>query len=387
VHLHHEIIIEVGSGGSITIGPNTHIQPLCQYSAYKAAIHIGRDVQIAPFCAFYPYDHGFAPDQLIMKQPLQTRGDIVIGDDAWLEAHEETDEAAALWREVGPQSLLIVPLRVGDRSVGALKLIATAPGRRFGVDVMDLALRLATHASFALETARLYRSARQATRAREQMLGVVSHDLRNPLSAIAMCAKVLRDAPPEDEQERLALLGTIGDSTEWMNRLIQDLLDVAAIEAGRLSLARQSERPRSMITAALQMFEVEAAERSVELRADAPADLPTVLVDEGRVVQLLGNLLRNALKFSPDGSSITVAAVARDREVVFSVRDQGPGIAPEDEARVFERYWRTAAGARHRGAGLGLSIARGIVEAHGGRMWLESALGDGSTFYFSLPVG
>jgi acetyltransferase-like isoleucine patch superfamily enzyme len=84
VHLHRDVIIEVGSGGSLTIGPNTRIQPRCQFSAYKAAIHIGRDVQIAPYCAFYPYDHGFAPGELIMKQPLQTRGNIVIGDDAWL---------------------------------------------------------------------------------------------------------------------------------------------------------------------------------------------------------------------------------------------------------------------------------------------------------------
>ena len=308
-------------------------------------------------------------------------------DDEWLEAHEETEAAVALWREVAPRSLLIVPLRVGERPVGALKLIATDPGRRFTLDAMDLALRLAIHASLALENARLYRSAQQATRAREQMLSVVSHDLRNPLSAIAMCARVLRDAPPEDGRERAALLSTIDDSTEWMNRLIQDLLDVASIEAGRLSLATQPERPRSLVTAALQMFEVEAAERSIELRADVPGDVPTVLADEGRVVQLLGNLVRNALKFSPDGSSINVGAALRDGEVVFSVRDHGPGIAPESLPRVFERYWRAAAGARHRGAGLGLSIARGIAEAHGGRIWVESTLGQGATFYFSLPCG
>lgn len=308
-------------------------------------------------------------------------------DEDWLEAHEESQEAAALWLEVAPRSLLIVPLRIGERPVGALKLIATDPGRRFTLDSMDLALRLATHASLALENARLYRSAQEATRAREQILGVVSHDLRNPLSAVAMCARALRDAPPEDAQERAALLRTIDDSTEWMNRLIQDLLDVASIEAGRLSLATQPERPRSLVTAALQMFEVEAAERSIELRADVAADLPTVLADEGRIVQLLGNLLRNALKFSPDGSMVTVAASRRDVDVVFSVRDEGPGIPPEAQARVFERYWRGTDGTRHRGAGLGLSIARGIAEAHGGRVWVESPPGQGATFFFSLPAG
>jgi signal transduction histidine kinase len=195
----------------------------------------------------------------------------------------------------------------------------------------------------------------------------------------------LRDAPPEDEGERLALLTTINDSTDWANRLIQDLLDVASIEAGRLSIVREPERPRSLVLAALQMFEVEAAERSIELEANVAASLPAVSADEGRIVQLLGNVMRNALKFSPDGSTITVGAQAGDSEVVFSVTDRGPGIPPENRARVFERYWRSADGARHRGAGLGLSIARGIAEAHGGRMWLESEIGGGTTFYFSLP--
>lgn len=308
-------------------------------------------------------------------------------DAAWLEAHEETEAAAALWREVGPRSLLIVPLRVGERPVGALKLIAIDPARRFTLDSMDLALRLATHAALALENARLYRAAQQATRAREQMLGVVSHDLRNPLSAITMCARVLRDAPPANESERLALLATIGDSAEWMNRLIQDLLDVASIEAGGLSLVREPERPRSLVLAALQMFEVEAADRSIELRADVAHGLPKVLADEGRVVQLLGNLVRNALKFTPDSGTITVGAESRDGEIVFSIRDQGPGIPPENQTRIFEHYWRATEGSRHRGAGLGLSISRGIAEAHGGRLWVESTIGHGATFFFSLPVG
>jgi PAS domain S-box-containing protein len=308
-------------------------------------------------------------------------------DDAWFEAHEETPEAVALWREVAPASLLVLPLRIGERPVGTLKLISTDPGRRFGPEVRELALRLATHAALALENARLYRTAQQATRARDQVLGVVSHDLRNPLSAITMCAHVLRDAAPENADERLALLETISDSAELTNRLIQDLLDVANIEAGRLSLQRQPERAHALVGAALQMFEVEAAARSIELEERASRDLPPVRADEARIVQVLGNLLRNALKFSPDGSTITAAAELRDGEVVFSVRDQGPGIAPDEQRRVFERYWRSPSSGRRGGSGLGLSIAKGIVEAHGGRIWLESKLGEGSTFYFTLPVG
>ena len=306
-------------------------------------------------------------------------------DDAWLEAHEEDPASLTRWRKLGVRSMLVVPLTLGERTFGAVTVLALDGRPSFGADSRALAEKFASHASLALENARLYREARRATEGRDQVLGVVSHDLRNPISAIAMCASALRDNWPENA-ERENLLTTIVQSTEWMNRLIQDLLDVASIEAGRLSLERHRETAASIIDKALRMFEVEANGRHIELASQSPADLPALNVDASRIVQVLGNVLRNALKFTPDGGRITVRAESRGGSVVFAVTDTGPGIPAADQPRVFDRYWHSRRTANKRGTGLGLSIAKGIVEAHGGRMWLESVPGQGSTFFFSIPA-
>ena len=308
-------------------------------------------------------------------------------DDAWLEAHEDDPQTLSRWRQLGVRSMLVVPLTAGDRTLGAVTLLALNGRQRYGADARALAEKFASHASLALENARLYREAKRATEGRDQVLGVVSHDLRNPLSAIAMCAKVLRDDRGRmDAEERESLLTTIVQSADWMNRLIQDLLDVASIEAGRLSLERGRQSAPALLTQAARMFEVEASQRRVHLEVSAPAELPTMLVDASRIVQVLGNLLNNALKFTPDGGRILVGAETRGGNVVFFVSDSGPGIPLADQTRVFDRYWQSRRSANKRGTGLGLSIAKGIVEAHGGRIWIESAPGEGATFSFSIPV-
>ena len=308
-------------------------------------------------------------------------------DDAWLEAHEDDPEALSRWRELGARSMLVVPLTTGERTLGAVTLLALNGRQSYGTDTRALAEKFASHASLALENARLYREAKRATEGRDQVLSVVSHDLRNPLSAIAMCAKVLReDTGQMRADERESLLTTIVQSADWMNRLIQDLLDVASIEAGRLSLERGRQFAPALLSQAVRMFEVEASQRRVQLETRAPAELPPMLVDASRIVQVLGNLLNNALKFTPDGGRILVGAEGRGANVVFFVSDSGPGIPAADQARVFDRYWHARRSANKRGTGLGLSIAKGIVEAHGGRIWLESAPGEGTTFSFSVPV-
>ena len=308
-------------------------------------------------------------------------------DDAWLEAHEDDPEKLSGWRGLGVRSMLVLPLTAGDRTLGAVTLLALNGRPPYGADTRSLAEKFASHASLALENARLYREAKRATEGRDQVLGVVSHDLRNPLSAIAMCAKVLRDDKGQiAAEERESLLTTVVQSADWMNRLIQDLLDVASIEAGRLSLERARQPASALVSQAARMFEVEASQRRVELEARAPAELPPMLVDASRIVQVLGNLLNNALKFTPDGGRIVVGAEARGASVVFFVSDSGPGIPFADQSRVFDRYWQSRRSANKRGTGLGLSIAKGIVEAHAGRIWIESAPGEGATFFFSIPV-
>jgi len=305
-------------------------------------------------------------------------------DDDWLDASEDPGTIPH-WRALGARSLLIVPLVAGEDVFGAMTLIATDPSRDFPADSRSLADKLAATAARTLENARLYGAAQRATRARDEVLGIVSHDLRNPMSAIAMCARVLRENPPSDPGERNQLLGTIRESTEWVNRLIQDLLDVANIERGRLSLELRSQDPAQIALQARHMFEVEATQHGITLAVDVPTNLPLVSADGARIVQALGNLLRNAIKFTPNGGRIVLAVKPGESGVVFSVRDTGAGIPAANQTRVFDRYWQSSDGSRARGTGLGLSIAKGIVEAHGGSIWLQSSPGEGSTFAFSVP--
>ena len=305
-------------------------------------------------------------------------------DDEWLEANEEP-ALVEHWRALGAHAILTLPLVAGDHVFGAITLIATDPLRSFAEDQRALAEKFAAVAATTLENARLYGLAQQANRARDEVLGIVSHDLRNPISAVAMCVRVLEENPPPTDSERAELLRTIRESAGWANRLIQDLLDVASIERGQLSLQLQEQDPARMVLQALHMFEVEAQQHGIALTASVPTNLPLVMADNARVIQVLGNLLRNAVKFTPRDGRIVVSAEERDGKLVFSVRDTGAGIASEHLGRIFDRYWQSADGSRARGTGLGLSIAKGIVDAHGGRIWVESRVGGGSTFSFSVP--
>jgi PAS domain S-box-containing protein len=258
----------------------------------------------------------------------------------------------------------------------------------FTAVLRDVTERRAAEAERArlLEAEQAARAAAEtALRTRDEVLAVVSHDLRNPLSVIDMCAVSLADRlPPEDEAAR-SLVRTIESSTQWMNRLIEDLLDVARVEAGRLALERQSHDLVRVISEATVMLEPLIAEKSLTLREELPDQLPRATVDARRVVQVLENLVSNAVKHTAAGGEILIRADSTNGEVRIVVRDTGCGIPAESLPHLFDRFWQ-ARGARRGGAGLGLAIAKGIVEAHGGRIWVESTVGVGSTFGFSLPL-
>ena len=305
-------------------------------------------------------------------------------DDGWLEGNEELGLVPE-WQRLGARTLLIVPLASASQTLGALTLIGVND-RSFGEDERALADKYTAIAAGALANATAYAIARRATRARDEVLSDVSHDLRNPISAIAMCARALQDAAPADEVARNELLVTIRESTEWINRLIQDLLDVAVIESGKLSLQLREQDPAPLALQARHMFEVEAMGHDIQLDAKIATNLPLLSADGARIVQAMGNLLRNAIKFTPNGGRITIGVDARDGHVEFSVSDSGPGIPLENQPRLFDRYWQSSNGARARGTGLGLSIAKGIVDAHGGDIWVRSTPGEGSTFTFAIPA-
>ncbi len=242
--------------------------------------------------------------------------------------------------------------------------------------------------TLAAENARLYQQAQQAVAVREQILAVVSHDLKNPLSTILLASRA-RVRWEGSQEPRAALPQSafrMQRAAERMNRLIGDLLDFASIEAGRLSVARQPEAPGAILNETVSSFEGTAQAKGVQLRADADPQLPMALCDRGRILQVLSNLVGNALSVTAEGGQVRLLAEARDREILFAVMDTGTGLSGEDLEHLFERYWRSGE-ARYKGTGLGLAIAQGIIAAHQGRIWAESELGRGSTFYFTLPTG
>lgn len=312
---------------------------------------------------------------------------VVTVTDEWLEAH--TDDAPNVvdaWRAIQARSLMILPVVTREHLLGSLTLIAVDPRREYDASDLAFAEEIVRRLALALDNARLYNAARTATRARDEVLGIVSHDLQNPIAAIAMGASVLRDQPPEDLEGRRQLLQMITESTEWMQRLIRDLLDVSAIEAGRLSIERKAEAPAPIVASATRMLASRLAERSIELGVSVPDDLPFVDVDATRIEQVLVNLLGNAVKFTMPGGRITIRAATNAGDLEMSVADSGIGIALDEQAHVFERYWRAHHAVRRHGAGLGLAISKGIIDAHGGRIWLTSTPGQGSTFTFTLPL-
>lgn len=222
-------------------------------------------------------------------------------------------------------------------------------------------------------------------RLREEILAIVSHDLRNPLGAIQTSAQVLLRSSPEPRAARQ--VATIQRAAARMDRLIGDLVDMASLQAGRLALELRPTAAAALVEDAIQLHEAVAQEKGVALRREpgaGPGDV-TVLCDRERISQVFANLLGNALKFCRGGDSVTIAAAAEEREARFAVADTGPGIAPEDVDRVFLPYWSASRYARQ-GTGLGLHISKGIVEAHGGRIWVESRPGAGATFQFTLPL-
>lgn len=298
----------------------------------------------------------------------------------------EGDVRANDLEALGIHACATLPLVARTQALGTLTLLSTDPTRLYGDVELALAEDLALRAAFAVENARLYQSAQQASRARDEILGVVSHDLRNPLSAISMCARVLHESPPAKTDERRELTGAILESTQLMQRLIQDLLDVSTIESGHLTMLPRHERLAPIVESVMQMVRAEATARDVGLDALIPATLPTVHVDAMRLEQALANLLGNAIKFSERGSRVSVRAEVALGGVRVAVVDRGAGIPAEHLPHIFDRYWHARRQSRTAGTGLGLAIARGIVHAHGGVIEVESTLGVGSTFTVTLPT-
>jgi K+-sensing histidine kinase KdpD len=290
-------------------------------------------------------------------------------------------------------AVLIVPLRSEAESSGVLALLRQN-GPAFEQSDQELLAALGRHLAVLLKNARLYELERQNVarlQELEQMksdfLSAVSHELRTPLTSIKASTILLLSQPDEEvNATELTLYKNIDRNTERLNGFVTDLLDLAKLQNGRLRLSLQSVNPVEIIQDVIASLHPLTDSKKQVLTARLPAALPVVTADHRRVEQILTNLVSNAQRYTPRGSLIEVSAWEEAGEVIIKLRDNGPGIDPAEQALFFEKFYRSHSQQGKGGTGLGLAIARSLVELHNGRIWLESALGEGSSFYFTLPA-
>lgn len=289
-------------------------------------------------------------------------------------------------RRMGERSLISGVRKSGEEfpAEAAIAHMPTASGPVFSVVLRDV-----TDQRRAQETnQRLLAEMEKAVKQRDELLGLVSHDLRNPVNAVKMLAGAILRLPdegrslhPEVAEHATVML----QAATQMDALIQDLLDATRLEAGRLRLTLRAARMSELVASVVDTLSPMAKAKQIALESRGLDALPDVNADPDRMVQVLSNLIGNALKFTPDGGSVRIDGAVDGTMVVVSITDTGPGIAADDLPFVFDRFWQSKRTNRS-GAGLGLAIARGVVLGHGGRIWIESDLGKGTRVRFALPT-
>ncbi len=290
-------------------------------------------------------------------------------------------------RELECRSYLCVPLSARGHLLGAMTLISSESDRRFDSKDLEVAEGLAERTALAIENARLYQRAQDEVRLRQDILAVVSHDLKTPLNNALLGVEVLLNHAPREERRTAGRkqLELIRRAVLRMDRMITDLLDLSSIEAGHLSIEREEQALQTLGADAVEAIQASLEHKRVEVETHFPSEIVSLHCDRDRILQVLANLLGNAVKFTPEGGRVVVRGEQQGQNVLISISDTGPGIPKSRLAHVFDRYWQAAETARS-GRGLGLFIAKGIVAAHGGRIWVESRVGAGSTFFFTIPL-
>jgi signal transduction histidine kinase len=298
-------------------------------------------------------------------------------------------EHPEILRALGARSYMMCPMIARNKTIGVVTLVCADFKRRFTDANLRIAEDLARRAASAVDNATLYERAQVAIRKREDVLNIVSHDLRNPLTNILISTATLRmQLEPTTENNRFLLkqADIITRSARRMNELIEDLLNLAKIEAGHLTPVKGSCPLAEVIDEVDETFRPLAEAESIRFEVMGIHNSPQVECDRNQILRVMSNLIGNAIKFTPENGLIRVSVQqTENNEVSFAVSDTGSGIASRDIPHIFDRFWQ-AKGTARKGTGLGLSIAKGIVEAHGGRIWVQSELEKGSVFFFTLPL-
>ncbi|HLF29116.1 MAG TPA: GAF domain-containing protein [Anaerolineae bacterium] len=329
-------------------------------------------------CKTLPLEAGLAAKSMRIGLPL-------LLDDA-------TPDPESAPASPGTQSQISVPIRRGSEVVGVLNL-ESARSNAFGATEFESAIRLADHAAVAITNARLYEEVKRANDAKSEFVSVVSHELKTPMTSIkGYTDLVIKGAAGPLTELQQQFLNTVRTNVERMSTLVGDLLEISRIETGRLKLDIKPVSMGEVIEETLRTTQRQIEEKQQALDVTVPKDLPQVLGDRARLIQVMTNLISNAYKYTPTGGQIFISAQPQLNGsppfVMCAIKDTGVGISPEDQAKLFTKFFRSGDPAVREvpGTGLGLSITKSLIELHGGQIWVESQLGKGTTFAFTVPV-
>lgn len=338
-------------------------------------------------------------DELYSVDSLVSPGfDVVLGsgepvlvreiDDGIIRDLSPDEHLLDLIRKTGVRSAMQVPLTAGGNTLGVMTLAVGASRKPYEAKDVQLAQELARRAALNLQNARLHADVTTAGRAREEFLAVVSHDLKNPLGAVLINAQMLQShgVAPQDETRVRRRADIIVRSAGRMQRLIHDLLDTAEIDAGGLKIDPEPVHADELLAEAVELVEAAAADKGIRVTTAIADGADALRCDRERILQVLSNLLGNAVKFTPEGGVVHVELGVAQGVAHFRVVDSGPGFGPDEMQNAFNRFWRTRRSGQS-GTGLGLFIARGIVEAHGGQIGVDCGDPSGSTVWFTIPMG
>jgi hypothetical protein len=323
-----------------------------------------------------------------LQRIIETGQPRILNDlQVYLSDHPDSDSTRQIVAE-GMRSSLTCPLIAAGKPVGFIFFSSLAVNTYRNVHV-QLFRQIAGQLSVIVEKGKIYQELIELDKLKNRFLGMATHDLRNPLTVIRGYLSLLINGtigPVAPKQEEILQRMNIASGT--MLDLVNDILDISAIQSGQLELRQTEVAPRDCLCEVHAINQVLAQAKSMELRLDIPADLPTIHMDRHRMNQVMNNLIMNAIKFSYSDTTITLGAKTVDQGVAIWVADQGQGIPEVEIPRLFTEFGRVSVRPTggEKSTGLGLAIVKRIVEAHGGRIWVESQVGRGSTFIFTLPV-
>jgi len=332
------------------------------------------------------------PSPITARPHGATRGIITSGQPHLVDNVDATEGTNPVLVAAGIKSYAGVPIKVKNAIIGVLFVHSTRKSAFSGK--MRLLIAFANEAAIAIENARLYKDAstvgalREADRLKTELLANVSHDLRTPLTSIkGYSTTILRHYQKLTDDEKRDFLKEIDMASDRLTELIENLLQLSKLEAGGFRMNKEPLAIDNLIANAMEDMQQKA--QSYKFALKSPKSLPLVEADPRRIRQVIDNLLGNAIKYSPDGTEISVICEVDDQSLSVHVKDQGVGIAANEIDKIFERFYQAASGtSSHKagGVGLGLAICKGIIEAHKGRIWAQSEIGKGSVFTFTLPL-